>query len=107
MRDHGSYRVKVPEKQLLVCWATRPPTFVLGCGGREKKLRIMYNGCETCPTIVGSNRSRSQRKQEQEASGMLTKGEERGLQRFQKVKDKRRFVMTSTKRTCSDYVIKS
>lgn len=71
------------------------------------KLWIMCNGCETCPTVVGGNRSRLQRKREQEASGMLEKGEERDLQRFQKVKDKRQFVMTSTKGTCSDCVIKS
>lgn len=67
----------------------------------------MYIGCETCPTVVGDNRSRLQHKQEQEARGMLKKGEERDLQRFRKVKDKRQFVMTSTKRTCSDFVIKS
>lgn len=64
----------------------------------------MYNGYENCvPLQLGTtvlNYSASKQTRE-------LRKEEKDLRRLQKVKDKRQFVMTATKRACSDYVIKS
>lgn len=62
--------------------------------------------CKLCPPELGGGCT-LQRAQEQEAKERPLRKDGGSSGRLQKVKDKRWFVMTSTKRACWDYVIKS